>query len=241
MSGPELATRLLGERQQGRLRNLLGGALGLGLRIAGAHRERPRLERVHGTPILVLPSVFNPRLLRTGAFFAGLIATGRLGADAEVLDLGTGSGVCAVVAARHARHVVAIDINRAAVRCATINAQLNQLEARIDCLHGDLFAPVVGRRFDIVFFNPPFIVGTPANPRDFAWRGNDVASRFAAGLATHLAPRGRAYLLLSTYGDACASFVEELARHGYSQRVFATRRFVNERLTVLEVAGPQST
>lgn len=235
MSGSDLATQLLGERQQGALRNALGAALGLGLRLAGAHRDHERLERVHGTPLVVLPSVFNPRLLRTGAVFAGLIAARRLGVDAQVLDLGTGSGVCAVFAARHARHVVAVDINRAAVRCAAINAQLNQVEARIECRHGDLFAPVAGRRFDTVFFNPPFIVGTPASPQDFAWRGNDVAVRFAAGLAAHLAPRGRAYLLLSTFGDACAHFIEELARRGYRQQVFATRRFVNERVTVLEV------
>jgi HemK-related putative methylase len=239
MPGPELATRLLGPRHQGRLRTALGAALGFGLRMSGSHRERERLERVHGTPLLVLPSVFNPRLLRTGAFFGGVIAAQRLGADADVLDLGTGSGVCAVFAARHARHVVATDINRAAVRCAAINAQLNRLEARIECLHGDLFGPLAARRFDVIFFNPPFIAGTPSSPRDFAWRGHDVAARFAAGLATHLNPRGRAYLLLSTYGDACATFVEELARRGCSQRVFATRRFVNERLTVLEVTNPE--
>ena len=240
MHGSELATQLLGERQQSALRTALGAALGFGLRLAGAHHDHERLERVHGTPLLVLPSVFNPRLLRTGAFFAGLIASRRLGADVEVLDLGTGSGVCAVFAARHARHVFAVDINLAAVRCAAINAQLNQLETRIDCLHGDLFGAVPGRRFDTIFFNPPFIVGTPSSPRDFAWRGDDVAARFAAGLATHLEPRGCAYLLLSTYGDACAHFVEELARHGYRQQVFATRRFVNERVTVLKVTAPEA-
>ncbi len=238
MQGPELATRLLGEREQGPLRNALGAALGFGLRVAGVHRERERLERIHDMPILVLPTVFNPRLLRTGEFFAGLIAARRLGADGDVLDLGTGSGVCALFAARHARRVVAVDINRAAVRCATINAQLNQLEARVECRHGDLFAPVRGQRFDAVFFNPPFILGVPADARDCAWRATDVAARFAAGLEAHLAPRGRAYLLLSTYGDACEQFVEELARRGFSLVVFATRRFVNERVTVLEVAVP---
>ena len=49
----------LGERHRVRLN-----------RMAGAHRHQSvRLEHVHGTPLLVLPTVFNPRLLRTGAFF----------------------------------------------------------------------------------------------------------------------------------------------------------------------------
>jgi HemK-related putative methylase len=241
MPVPELATRLLGEREQGPLRNALGAALGFGLRVAGAHRERERLEWIHGMPIVVLPTVFNPRLLRTGAFFAALIAARRLGAQGEVLDLGTGSGVCALFAARHARRVVAVDINRAAVRCAAINAQINQLESLVECLHGDLFAPVRGQRFDAVFFNPPFILGNPADARDCAWRATDVAARFAEGLEFHLTPGGRAYLLLSTFGDACTLFVDELAQRGYALRALAARRYVNERITVLEVAAPGDT
>jgi HemK-related putative methylase len=235
----ELATRLLGPREQGAVRDALGRLLALAYRLAGAHRhDEVRLEHVHGTPFVVLPSVFNPRWLRTGAFFASLIAESRLGAGAEVLDLGTGSGVCAVFAARHARRVVAVDLNRAAVRCAALNARLNQLEDRLECLHGDLFAPLGAQRFDVVFFNPPFSVGNPENPRDFAWRSTDVAARFAAGLGERLAPGGRAYLLLSTFGDACALFVDELARRGFRMSVFATRRYINERVTLLEVTPP---
>jgi HemK-related putative methylase len=231
------ATQLLGERGQGPLRTLLGSVLGLAHRVTGAHRhDVVRLEHVHGTPLLILPSVFNPRLLRTGAFFASVIAEQRLGAGADVLDLGTGSGICAVFAARHARTVVAVDVNRAAVRCAELNARLNQ--QRIECRHGDLFGPVDSQRFDVIFFNPPFVVGPPRDPRDCAWRSPDVPQRFAATLAAHLAPGGRAYLLLSTFGDACALFVDELVRRGYAMSVFATRRYVNERVTVLEVRAP---
>jgi methylase of polypeptide subunit release factors len=233
-----LATRLLGEREQGALRNALGALVGLAHRLTGAHRDHERLERVHGTPLVVLPSVFDPKMMRTGAFFAATIAAQRLGANGDVLDLGTGSGICAVFAARHARSVVAVDLNREAVRCAEINARLNRLEERIECRHGDLFAPVAGRRFDTIFFNPPFIVGAPSTPRDFAWRSPDVAARFAAGLPAQLAPGGRACLLLSTYGDACALFVEELQRRNLAMSVLATRRFINERVTVLEVRAP---
>jgi methylase of polypeptide subunit release factors len=235
MPPPELALQLLGDRRQGFAREVLGRALTAFHRLTGRARyDRERLERVHGTSLLILPSVFNPRVLRTGAFFAETIAAHRLGQQGEVLDLGTGSGICAVFAARHARRVVAVDINRTAVRCATINAVLNGLGERIECRHGDLFAPLDGRRFDTIFFNPPFIVGVPASERDAAWRSTDVASRFAAGLDTHLAPDGRAYLLLSTFGDACAYFVEELARHGFKLSVYAVRRFINERVTILE-------
>jgi methylase of polypeptide subunit release factors len=237
----ELALRLLGDPRQGPIRSALGRALTTFNRVTGRARyDRERLERVHGTSLMILPSVFNPRVLRTGAFFAEVIAAHRLGAGGDVLDLGTGSGICAVFAARHARRVVAVDINRTAVQCATHNAAFNGLAARIECRHGDLFAPVAGERFDAVFFNPPYIVGAPASERDAAWRSLDGASRFAAGLDSHLAPNGRAYLLLSTWGDACAGYVEELARQGFALSVHSVRRFVNERVTLVEAARPEA-
>jgi HemK-related putative methylase len=236
MPPSELALQLLGDPRQGPLRQALGSVLGAFNRLTGSvHYDRRRLEQVHGTPLMILPSVFNPRVLRTGAFFAEVIFAHRLGEQRDVLDLGTGSGVCAVFAARHARRVVAVDINRNAVRCAGINAGINGLAARIECRHGDLFAPVAGERFDVIFFNPPFLVGVPASERDAAWRSLDVARRFASELDAHLAPRGCAYLLLSTFGDACERFVEELAGHGYALSVHSVRRYINERVTIVKV------
>lgn len=228
--------RLLGARDFGIVRTALGRLLGVAHRVTGSGRyDRARIERVGDLQLLIVPSVFNPRLLRTGEFFARVIAGHRLGADRDVLDLGTGSGICAIAAGRHARRVVAVDINRAAVRCATVNAQINSVEQRVECRAGDLFAPVTGERFDVVFFNPPFAFGEPRDARDCAWRSTDVALRFAAQLDGHLAADGRAYLLLSTWGDACAAFVDELVRRGFELRVHAVRRFVNERVTILEV------
>lgn len=236
MPASEFSLQLLGNPKQGLIRESAGRLVGLANRLVGRYRyDSRRMEIVRGTPLVILPSVFNPRLLRTGEFFAGVIADRRLGSGGEVLDMGTGSGVCAVFAARHARHVVAVDINRAAVRCASINAALNELEGRIECRHGDLFAPLREQRFDAVFFNPPFLVGTPESERDCAWRSTDVATRFAAGLDRHLTATGRAYLLLSTFGDACGLFVDELTSRGFELSVLAVRRYINERVTILEV------
>ena len=140
------------------LDRLASQLLSFAYRLRGLERyDDFRLEHVLGTPLLVTPSVFNPRLLRTGAFFAAQIDGALVRGESEVLDMGTGSGVCALFAARHARRVVAIDINPAAVRCAQINALMNQLHTRIEVRHGDLFGAVAGERFDLVLFNPPFV------------------------------------------------------------------------------------
>src|SRR5580704_5686959 len=124
---------------------LLGKAMAWGYRLIGKDRyDDFRLERIDGVPFMVTPSVFNPKVPRTGRFFASQLDARLVSAETEVLDMGTGSGVCAVFAARHARRVVAVDINPAAVRCTGINALLNRLEHRIDVRLGDLFAPVSG-------------------------------------------------------------------------------------------------
>jgi release factor glutamine methyltransferase len=217
------------------IRRLIGKAMAAGYRIIGKDRyDDYRIERMQGMRFVVTPSVFNPKVPRTGAFLASHIDTRLVRRDSEVLDMGTGSGVCAVFAAAHARRVVAVDINPAAVRCAGINAVLNQLEHKIDVRQGDLFAPVPGERFDLVLFNPPFVRGAPRDDRDSAWRSNDVAERFAAGLGAHLKVGGSALVILSTFGDGLV-FLKEFREHGFEISVLAERRFINERLTIFRL------
>jgi release factor glutamine methyltransferase len=219
---------------------LIGKAMTLGLRFAGKHRyDDFRLERVHGMRFLVTPSVFNPKVPRTGEFLASLLEANLAGRNHEVLDMGTGSGVCAVVAAKHARRVVAVDINPAAVQCTKINALLNGVESEIDVRHGDLFTPVLSEQFDLILFNPPFLRGIPQDDRDRAWRSTDVAERFACGLRAHLKPGGSALVLLSTFGDG-GHFLEQFSKHGMGISVLAERRFVNERLAVFRVVPLES-
>jgi HemK-related putative methylase len=231
---------LLDQDRPGPLGMWAGKVLALGYKLTGlVHYDRFRLEQVDGVPVLVIPGVANPKLLRTGAFFASRLEAPLVSPRTTVLDVGTGSGVCALFAARHKAQVVAVDVSPAAVRCARLNAALNQLEDRIDVRLGDLFEPVAGQRFDLVLFNPPFLVGAPKDHRDAAWRSEDAARRFAAGLRYHLTPRGVALVMLSSFGDACALFESELHANGFDLTVFARRRFINETLTIVR-ATPSS-
>lgn len=191
------------------------------------------LETVSGVPIVVLPDVFNPKLLRSGAFLcAQLDRPDLLPKGARVLDLGCGSGAGGLVAARHASQVVAVDISPSAVRCTRINALLNNLI--LDVRQGDLFAPVQDEQFDVVLFNPPFYRGTPTDALDHAWRSPDLAERFAVELSHHLRPRGHALLVLSSDGDSGA-FLVALEQAGFTHSVVARRDFINEVMAVHRV------
>jgi predicted RNA methylase len=194
----------------------------------------PVLERVAGYPILVLPAVFNPKLLHSGEFLARWLNEHPLPSGAAILDLGTGSGIGAIAAARWARRVVAVDINPAATRCARINALLNRCADRVEVRDGDLFAPVGDERFDVVLFNPPFYRGVPRDALDLAWRSTDVVDRFAAQLAGRLTAVGSALVVLSTVG-ALPDFLDAFHRHGLVVTREATRDLINESLVLLRL------
>jgi methylase of polypeptide subunit release factors len=77
------------------------------------------------------------------------------------LDLGTGNGCQALAAAAFSEKVVGTDLNARALEFAAFNARLNGIE-NVEWIYGDAFAPVSGRKFDVIVSNPPFFIG-PAN------------------------------------------------------------------------------
>lgn len=191
------------------------------------------LEHIANAAFVVLPEVFNPALFPTGAFLAQQFEE-HIPADATVLDMGTGSGICAIFAARYTPHVTAVDINPIAVRCAYINILLNCVEKHVNVVRGDLFAPVTGRRFDVILFNPPFFRGEPQDALDHAWRSVDVVERFAASLPDHLEPGGFGLVVLSTNGDL-AAFLQAFLDHGLSASVIASKDVGSEVMMVYKL------
>jgi methylase of polypeptide subunit release factors len=73
-----------------------------------------------------------------------------------MLDVGTGSGVLAILAAQHSDQVTAIDVNPRALMFARFNARLNGV-SHLQLLEGSWFEPVAGRTFDLIACNPPYV------------------------------------------------------------------------------------
>lgn len=127
----------------------------------------------------------------------------------RVLELGTGCGLLAILAAKAGAKVVATDINPAALECARANAAVHGVADCIDFRHGGFFEPVAGERFNLVIFNPPYLpvsdeeaLGTPL---DLAWEagpdGRAVIDRFLNELPEHLVSNGRALFVQSSLSD----------------------------------------
>jgi ribosomal protein L3 glutamine methyltransferase len=77
----------------------------------------------------------------------------------NVLDLCTGSGCLAILAARHFpdAQIDAVDISKDALEVATRNVAAYGLEDRVTLHQGDLFAPLGEARYDLIITNPPYV------------------------------------------------------------------------------------
>ena len=75
----------------------------------------------------------------------------------RALDLCTGCGIQALLAARHATTVVATDVNERALAFAAFNAELNEVD-NVELRRGSFLEPVTGERFELVTCNPPYVV-----------------------------------------------------------------------------------
>lgn len=114
----------------------------------------------------------------------------------RALDVGTGSGIHALLAARHAKRVVAIDVNDRALAYTELNAYLNGID-NVECRNGSFFAPVEGETFGLIVCNAPFVVSPEQRwaYRDSGFRGDDVTAHVVSEAAAHLANDGYATLL----------------------------------------------
>ena len=121
---------------------------------------------------------------------------------ARALDLGTGCGLQALLLARHASHVTAIDINPRATALATLNAALNGM-SHIDVREGSWFGPVETERFDTIACNPPYVISpdTSFTYRDGGLTRDHVSRMVIRESAKHLADGGFATVLCNWIHD----------------------------------------
>lgn len=129
--------------------------------------------------------------------------------DDAVLDMGTGCGILAVLAAEKAKRVLAVDINPYAIECVMKNAEMNGAKERIEFRNGDLFQPIKpDESFSLILFNSPYLPSEPDEERSWigkAWAGGSngrkVIDRFVMDAPNFLAAGGRIQLVQSSLSD----------------------------------------
>ncbi|MEA2053861.1 MAG: HemK2/MTQ2 family protein methyltransferase [Candidatus Thermoplasmatota archaeon] len=117
----------------------------------------------------------------------------------RVLDMGTGTGIIALHAAKEGAVVTAVDKNEKAVKNAKENADNNGIKLTVR--QSDLFSNVK-ESFDVIIFNPPHL---PSDKTEEAWEGGkdgvEITEKFLGGASYHLNSGGKIYIILSTLGN----------------------------------------
>jgi release factor glutamine methyltransferase len=189
--------------------------------------------RVEGFELSVFPTVFHPRYFGSSAILARFVSSLNL-EETLFLDVGCGSGIVAMCAARAGARVTAVDINPEAVRCTLANAERHAL--KINAQTGDLFSSLGSARFDSIAWNPPFLPGTPATLAEAAFYGGprfDVIRRFVDAVGNHMNQNASVYTILSA--DIGIPSIEEMFRNrGFIvSRVLSKRWGLGETMVIL--------
>jgi len=149
----------------------------------------------YGLQILLHPQVYEP------AEDTFLLAENLAVKEGDIaLDVGTGTGLIALLMARKARYVLGVDINPLAVELARKNARINGIK-NVEFRVSDLFENVSGR-FDVITFNVPYLPGEPEEPIDLALvggeGGREVLDRFIREVPRYLKPGGTVQMVQSS-------------------------------------------
>lgn len=168
------------------------------------------------------------------------------------LDLGSGCGIQAVLAAPHSAEVAATDLNPRAAEFTSFNAWINGI-ANIQCFTGDTFTPIEDRTFDLVVANPPFFV-TPSADQIYCENGMELdqyCRRVVREAPAHLNAGGYLQMVCEWVQVRGQSWQDRLREwlegtgcdawifHGYAREIGA---YARERIrqTVSPGAGPET-
>jgi hypothetical protein len=118
------------------------------------------------------------------------------------LDVGTGGGIQAILAARHSGRVVATDVNARALNFTAFNTRLNGVD-NVELRLGSFFAPVEGDRFGLVTCNPPYVISPES---EFLFRDSGLAGDTVSRDVVRRAP---AFLEEGGFAQMLVSWVDE--------------------------------
>lgn len=117
----------------------------------------------------------------------------------KALEIGTGSGIISILLADRIDKITAIDINPAAIKYAKGAAKRDNVK-NIRFLQSNLFRNVKGK-FDLIFFNPPYLPGKGEKSLGGGKKGQEVIEKFLKQAGKYLEKNGEAIFLLSSHNQ----------------------------------------
>lgn len=128
--------------------------------------RKERAYEYNGISITVKPGVFHPGFFHSTKFILDYLKKQDL-AGRKFLELGCGSGLISVFAAKQRALVVASDISKTAVENTQLNARKNEVD--LNAFQSDLFQAHQKQIYDWIVINPPYYAKRPQTEAEYAW------------------------------------------------------------------------
>ena len=196
--------------------------------------SKPRHYRYDGLDLTVAPGVFHPGFFYSTKYLLEYLEGFDL-KSRSVLELGCGSGLISLAAARRGARVTASDVNRTAVHALERNAQANRVDLRV--VHADLFEGMPLTGFDYIIINPPYYPRVPRDEGQYAWYCGERYEYFARLFATVRGYTHPGTVVIMVLSEHCS--VEHLralaGQHGIGLEERARRQFLIESNSIYHV------
>jgi release factor glutamine methyltransferase len=189
--------------------------------------SRSRHYRYKGIDLLVEPGVFHPGYFYSTKYLLEHLSQLDLKSK-SLLELGCGSGLISIHAAKQGAVVTSSDINKTALSALERNARANHVDLTI--LHSDLFGNLPQIKFDVIVINPPYYKGAPKTEGQYAWYCGENYEYFSELFATIKNYVHATSIVAMILSEACPmTQIRALAaRHGIALEAKSQKKFLLE-------------
>ncbi len=170
-------------------------------KLAKVYTRKEREYSYNNISVKVLPGVFHPGLFISTKVLLNFVNTLKFEGE-SFLELGAGTGIISILAAKKGAAVFASDISGKAIQNIELNAAKNNVQ--INIFTSDLFKNIPYMQFDYIIINPPYYSRDPGEEEEYAWFCGSNFEYFKSlfnSLSNYIGKDSKVFMILSEVCD----------------------------------------
>jgi release factor glutamine methyltransferase len=203
-------------------------------KLANVYTRKEREFSYNKITVKVLPGVFHPGLFFSSKMLLNFVDTLNLESK-TLLELGAGTGIISILAAKKRAAVYASDISSNAVKNVKLNAAKNNVQ--INIFASDLFKNIPDMQFDYIIINPPYYNRNPNEEEEYAWFCGSKFEYFKSlfnSLSNYIYKDSKVFMILSEVCD-----IQEIKSIGieneFAWKLKMKKKFWGEKIYIFEI------
>ena len=203
-------------------------------KLANVYTRKEREFSYNNITVKVLPGVFHPGLFFSSKMLLNFMDTLNLEGK-TFLELGAGTGIISILAAKKGAVVYASDISSKAVENVRLNAIKNNVQ--ISIFTSDLFKNIPDMQFDYIIINPPYYKRDPLEDEEYAWFCGSNFEYFTSlfnSISNNIDKHSQVFMILSEVCD-----IQEIKsigmEKGFAWKLKMKKQFWGEKNYIFEI------